>query len=538
MSRHRGQRRTSRLDDRLEALNEARELAEGVLPAEALSAVYGVLDRAASRRSLSREHTVVGFFGATGSGKSSLFNAVLGERIATAAVTRPTTDEPLAAVWGAEGSGPLLDWLGVARRHLAPPVEGFADERSGIILLDLPDFDSTVREHRETVERLVGMVDVLVWVLDPQKYADDALHAGFLAPLAGRDAVTLAVLNQTDRLGAEDLPDVLASLRSLLDAEGLEGVDIVPASALTGHGVGAVRGAIRRVAAGNQAAAARLAAEVTAAARTLAAASGDGTPAGASPGSVRRLADQLGAAANVPLVVEAVRAHTRREAAARTGWPLIRWVRKVGRDPLARLGLTRTGGTPSASRTSLPPPSPAERARTDAAVRGFADAASEGAPGPWRALIRSAAREGRDRLSDALDLAVAGTDLGARRRAWWWGLANAVQWLALVTAVGGLVWLGAFAGLGFLQLPVPETPRVEGWPVPTLLIVAGIVTGLALSVLLAPFAALSARRRAAKARRRLTEAVRSVAQREVVDPVREAIGRHAGFVAALEDALG
>ena len=47
---------------------------------------------------------MVGFFGATGSGKSSLFNAVSGEEIATAAVRRPTTSEPLAGIWGAEGS--------------------------------------------------------------------------------------------------------------------------------------------------------------------------------------------------------------------------------------------------------------------------------------------------------------------------------------------------------------------------------------------------------------------------------------------------
>jgi hypothetical protein len=538
MSRHRGQRRASRLDDRLEALNEARELADGVLPPEALEEAYGVLDRAASRRSLSREHTVVGFFGATGSGKSTLFNAVLGEQVAVAAATRPTTAEPLAAVWGLEGSEPLLDWLGVARRHVAAPVEGFADEASGIILLDLPDVDSTARSHRETAQRLVGMVDVLVWVLDPQKYADDALHAGFLAPLAGRDAVTLAILNQTDRLAQEDLPDVLASLRALLDAEGLGGVDILPASALTGLGVGAVRAAIRRVAAGKQAATERLAAEVDAAARSLGAASGDGVPAGATPASVRRLADELAAAANVPLVVEAVRVHTRREAGARTGWPVTRWVRRLGRDPLARLGLTRTGTPPAVSRTSFPPPSPAERARTDSAVRAFADAASEGAPGPWRALIRGEGRQGRDRLPDALDQAIAGTDLGAHRRAWWWGLANAVQWVALATAVGGLAWLGVLAGLGFLQLPVPEAPRVEGWPAPTLMIAGGAVLGLALAVLLAPFAALSARRRAARARRRLTEAVRGVAQREVVAPVGEAVGRHTAFAAALARVRG
>ena len=143
MSRHSGARDSSRLDRRLEALNDARQLAGGVLPDAQLEEVFQILERAGSRRSLSAEHTVVGFFGATGSGKSSLFNAVSGSDIATTAARRPTTSEPLAGVWGVDGSGPLLDWLDVRNRHHAAPVEGFAGEDTGLILLDLPDFDST-----------------------------------------------------------------------------------------------------------------------------------------------------------------------------------------------------------------------------------------------------------------------------------------------------------------------------------------------------------------------------------------------------------
>src|SRR5215217_6550918 len=199
MSRHSDTRDSSRLDRRLSALNDARELGEGVLPDESLQEVFGVLERASTRRSLSADHTVVGFFGATGSGKSSLFNGV----------------------WGAEGSEPLLDWLEVRNRHHAAAVPGFADEDTGLILLDLPDFDSTRAANREVVQRMVGLVDVLVWVLDPQKYADAAVHNDFLARLASHGAVTLVVLNQVDRLPAQDVQPVLESLRSILARDGL-----------------------------------------------------------------------------------------------------------------------------------------------------------------------------------------------------------------------------------------------------------------------------------------------------------------------------
>ncbi|BCW48865.1 hypothetical protein StoSoilB13_12070 [Arthrobacter sp. StoSoilB13] len=124
MSRHSQIRESSQLQRRLEALNTARELAEGVLPEQDLQSVYEVLERATSRRSLSAGHTVVGFFGATGSGKSSLFNAVSSSNLATAAARRPTTSAPLAGIWGEEGSGPLLDWLGVQERHSLPGLPG------------------------------------------------------------------------------------------------------------------------------------------------------------------------------------------------------------------------------------------------------------------------------------------------------------------------------------------------------------------------------------------------------------------------------
>ena len=54
----------------------------------------------------------------------------------------------------------------------------------GLVLLDLPDHDSTEIDHRMEVDRLVQLVDMLVWVVDPQKYADAAIHDRYLKPLA------------------------------------------------------------------------------------------------------------------------------------------------------------------------------------------------------------------------------------------------------------------------------------------------------------------------------------------------------------------
>ncbi|XAS65988.1 GTPase [Micrococcaceae bacterium Sec5.7] len=538
MSRHSVAREASQLHRRLEALHDARELAEGVLPDEDLDAVLLVLERASSRRSLSADHTVVGFFGATGSGKSSLFNAVNGAEIATAAARRPTTSEPLASVWGTDDSEPLLDWLEVRNRHHAGPVAGFADETTGLILLDLPDFDSTRAANREIVQRMVGLLDVLVWVLDPQKYADAAVHNDFLTPHSSHGAVTLVVLNQIDRLPEGDVEPVLESLKGILGRDGLGKVPVLGASALAGTGVDRVRAAIRHVVVQREALSQRLAADVARASARLRDASGDGEAAGVKSGTTSRLAEELAIAANVPLVVDAVARSYKHESTRRTGWPVTRWMVKFRPDPLRRLNLRREDSTAEVNRTSLPPAGAPERARTDSAVREFADSASLGAPVPWRAAIRGAAREGREQLPDALDQAIAGTDLKAGRKSWWWGVFNVVQWLALLTAVGGLGWLGVLAVLGYLQMPVPEVPRVEGWPIPTLMIAGGVVLGIFLAITAKFITSGGARLRAAAAKKRLRSAVAQVAVQLVVEPVGVEVIRLESFNAALKAAGG
>ena len=72
----------------------------------------------------------------------------------------------------------------------------------------MTDLDSVAFEHRDLVERLMPDVDVIVWVLDPVKYADTALHSEFIAPLGGSSDRMIFVLNKVDQLDKESLDDV------------------------------------------------------------------------------------------------------------------------------------------------------------------------------------------------------------------------------------------------------------------------------------------------------------------------------------------
>ena len=44
----------------------------------------------------------------------------------------------------------------------------------------------------------MALADLLIWVLDPQKYADAAVHDRYLAPFATHAGVMVVVLNHID----------------------------------------------------------------------------------------------------------------------------------------------------------------------------------------------------------------------------------------------------------------------------------------------------------------------------------------------------
>ncbi|MFC4630278.1 GTPase [Promicromonospora alba] len=562
----------SRLDlgDRTAALETAVRAAEGRIEPDLLDDARAVATRARERGGLSAEHTVVALAGATGSGKSSVLNAVAGVAVAQPGVRRPTTSHPMAAVWG-PGADPLLDWLEVGRRHqvgapssdetpASPRRRTPVGDNSGLVLLDLPDHDSIVTEHRMRAERLVQRADLLVWVVDPQKYADAALHEGFLRPLAGRAEVVVVALNQADRLTPDETSAMLADLKRLVAQDGLEGARVLAVSAKTGQGMDELRGLLAKAAARREAATARLAADERAVAQKIVDRCGTPPPSRQGNQAKGDLVAALEAAAGVPTVVDAVRASARRDARAATGWPLTRWVGRLRKDPLRRLGLRTAdrehrapSGRDDLVRTSLPTARPAVRSAAASAVRRYVEEVTRGAADPWVLAARSRGQAGIDKLPDALDQAVATTRVEASRRPMWWSLVNTVQWTLIAVVVAGLLWLLGLFGFAYLQLPPPPTPvlTLPTWsgegivfpgapesgggdglgvdpfriPWPTLMVLGGLALGLLLALVCRVFGTLGARRRATGARRRLRQSVGVVADELVRTPVGDELAR-------------
>ncbi len=530
---------------RIEGLRTAAGAARGRLDEQLVADAAAVAARAGERLSLSGDHTVVALAGATGSGKSSTFNALAGLDLAAIGVRRPTTSWTMACAWGAEGAGELMDWIGVPKRHQVSHdsmLDGPQGDREleGLVLLDLPDHDSTEVAHHVEVDRLVQLADLLVWVLDPQKYADAAIHDRYLKPLATHRDITLVALNHIDEVPPAHRASMVADLQRLLEADGLRGVPVIATSARHGDGIPELRRAIAKRVAAKKATRARLMADVGAAASRLQAASGDARPGDVARERKAELVSAFADAAGVPTVVRAVEDSTRRRAARATGWPVTAWLRRLKPDPLRRLHLDLGASgkeLTGRARTSVPEATPVQRARVDTAVRSVADDASASLAPPWQTAVRRASLSRLEDLGDALDRAVTGTDLGVARTPLWWRLVQVLQWVIVATALVGAAWLGVLAVMGYLQLPEPSTPSYAGVPVPTAMLVGGVALGILLGLVARVLVGWSVRRRARAADRRLRSAIGEVTEDLVIDPIERELAAYRTTCDGLATAL-
>lgn len=508
----------SQLRGRLEALRELIGMSRARLDSRVLAEAGQVLDRAAERGSLSGRHTVVAIAGASGSGKSQLFNALAGVAISETGVRRPTTAAALTCSWS-DGAAPLIDRLGVPGRLRRRPLQNAEDEERlhGLVLVDLPDHDSAAVQHREQVDRLLKLVDAVIWVVDPEKYADAVLHERYLRPMAGHAEVTFVVLNQVDRLSGEAADQVLDDLRRLLDEDGIAlsehgepGATVLALSALTGDGVDDLKDALGRFVRERGAAARRIAADVDAAAARLRPAYTTGGRSGLSEEAQDEFADGLAAAVGSRAAGEAAERAWMRGANQACGTPWLRlWRWYQGRR--APLTTRRFGVSQPADDEAT------ARQRVEQAVRTVTERACQGMPEPWAQAVREAALRAAEGLPEELDeLSRRSAPPGRTPRPFWWPAAVLVQAaMTLVQVVGGLWLVGQIVGVLGAELGVP-----------VLLMVIGIVGGPAVEWACRAAARAPARRYGLEAELLLREAAEECGRIKVLEPIAEEVARH------------
>lgn len=509
---------------RLEGLTKAVSAARGRIDDEILAPAEMLSGRAAERLTLSGEHTIVALAGATGSGKSSLFNSLTDLELAGVGVRRPTTSWALACSWGPDGAQGLLEWMGIPPRHQVSRMsmldQSAEDAKlEGLVLLDLPDHDSTEVSHHVEMDRLITYADLLVWVLDPQKYADAAIHDRYIRPMASYSDVTLVVLNQIDRIPFEQRERALADVRRILAEGGLPDVEVIGVSATRGDGVDDLKRELASRIRAKSSAKSRLTSDIAAAAGVIAQVGGTADAVGISAADREGLDQALVDCAGVPQVVDAIESSTRRRAAQYTDWPFARWIGRFGHDPLEELHLDADLSVSSLAKSALPETGSVQRASAELAIRELAEKASEGLERPWRAAVRDASSPADVDIIGELDAAIGATSVDIAKPAAWWRVVQVLQLVGVVAVVAGLLWLIAQGITSFSSVDLPDLGDVAGVPMAAVVVVGGVIGGIALAALSRVAARMGGRRKAERADEALRAAIASVAAERVIGPI-------------------
>ena len=140
--------------------------------------------------------------GSTGAGKSTLVNSLAGSTVSKPGVLRPTTNE--SVVWTSAAHAVRV-WPGrvIAGDH--PLAESVA-------LIDTPDLDSDIVDHRRRAIEVLAVADAVVFVTTSSRYGD-ASPWEVLQAVAGKPLVVVVNRLQTRASGARN--DLTARLRGL-----------------------------------------------------------------------------------------------------------------------------------------------------------------------------------------------------------------------------------------------------------------------------------------------------------------------------------
>ncbi|HJR87074.1 MAG TPA: GTPase domain-containing protein, partial [Acidimicrobiia bacterium] len=148
--------------------------------------------------------------GSTGSGKSSLFNALARRAVSPSGLLRPTTRQPVALAHPDDSIDIHPDLLVVSDR--AAP--------KGLVIVDSPDFDSVEQHNRQLALDLLEKADLVIFVTTVTRYADQVPWL-VLDRARQRGVPLLMVINRMP-VDIQDRTEVLADYRELLERGGLD----------------------------------------------------------------------------------------------------------------------------------------------------------------------------------------------------------------------------------------------------------------------------------------------------------------------------
>lgn len=145
--------------------------------------------------------------GPTGSGKSTVVNSLAEREVSRPGPLRPTTRQPV--VWAHPDHAQRYEQIGSVAAKVVTDTHPLL---SDITIVDTPDIDSYVADHRLVTQEILSHADVVVFLTSAQRYAD-AVPWEVLSAIDRRGSVVLYVLNRLSRRSSGAVSDYSALLR-------------------------------------------------------------------------------------------------------------------------------------------------------------------------------------------------------------------------------------------------------------------------------------------------------------------------------------
>jgi hypothetical protein len=155
---------------------------------------------------------VVGLFGGTGVGKSTLLNRIAKEAIARTSAERPTSRNITVYVHRSISVDKLPDIFPMHKMRTS--LHG-NPKYQHVMFIDMPDFDSVETANRDLVDAWLPHLDMVLYVVSPERYRDDQGWRLLLAHVTQHAWVF--VMNHWDR----GVPEQLADFSNQLAEAGL-----------------------------------------------------------------------------------------------------------------------------------------------------------------------------------------------------------------------------------------------------------------------------------------------------------------------------
>jgi len=156
---------------------------------------------------------VAALFGGTGVGKSSLLNRLAGTEIARTGAERPTSREATLYVHESVALADLPADLPLARVRI---FRHSCDAQRQVLWLDAPDVDSTAQDNRRAALAWLPHVDLICYVVTPERYRDDV--GWRLLRARGYKHAWVFIVNRWD----EGHPRQVEDLRGILRTAGFD----------------------------------------------------------------------------------------------------------------------------------------------------------------------------------------------------------------------------------------------------------------------------------------------------------------------------